>query len=85
MTAAARLVIETPLPRGYSRSIISIHHQEAAMFEDIKPFQVPELDHMAQFLAFIAQKFKSGNDIPVERITLTRQEVEELYPELLRY
>lgn len=55
------------------------------MFNEAEPFKVPELNNMALFLAHIAQKFKSGNDIEVDRITLSRQEVEDIYPELFKY
>ncbi|WP_025371761.1 hypothetical protein [Advenella mimigardefordensis] len=34
--------------------------------------------------AHIRDKFQSGNDIPVERITLTRAEVNEVFPGLLK-
>ncbi|HBP27893.1 MAG TPA: hypothetical protein DD666_00575 [Advenella kashmirensis] len=35
-------------------------------------------------LELIHLKFESGNDVPVERITLTKAEVDEIYPELLK-
>ena len=34
---------------------------------------------LAEFCSYIEEKFSSGNNIPVERITLTRKEVENYF------
>jgi hypothetical protein len=60
---------------------LAVRPQELTMFDENKPFLTPELNNMAQFLAHIAMKFKTEN---VDAIILTRKEVEQLYPELLK-
>jgi hypothetical protein len=36
-----------------------------------------ESENLERFLKLIKEKFTSGNDIPVERITITRKEYDE--------
>jgi|GEM_PF-6400413 len=65
---------------------LSSNHPITSRIRALKyhPAQPNEWTEQDALLELIHMKFQSGNDVPVERITLTRDELDYVFPGLLK-